>query len=159
MSARETFRFGQYVLRPAGTIRDLQIARAWTKADPEHAGRVVPGFWLEQTYSRSSWIVVDHFGPLLFFKIILYTQKPTDPGNSWMGAELHMQFAPAESADMRERVRQALTEGLPWVERVLTQNGVSRIFFDSNNPMLVRFSVKRLGFTAEGSRLSKVLLP
>jgi hypothetical protein len=166
MSAIETFHFGQWTLRPAvASLWDFRLAKEWTNADPDHAGRVPPGFWTEQTPTRDSYLVTDHTGPLMFFKTIVI-HGPTEhwkffarPEPSTISIELHMQFAPrgegAAAAEMRDRIAAALMAGLPWLEQVFKQKSVDEIFFDTRSPALIRFCVKRLGFKLDGRRLRK----
>lgn len=160
MSAIETFSFGPYTLRPAGRDPgDLQLAQVWTSADRDHAGRVLPGFWLEQKLGRDSYILLDYNGPLFFFKLIQYVEPIT---NGKPMCEIHIQFPPAPGQAetqplQRERLAMALHEGLQWLERVLIGNRIGEIFFDSSSDPLVAFCIKRLGFVLEGGKLRKRL--
>lgn len=162
MSAIETFRFGRYTLRPAGAgVWDHRLAREWTAADRDHAGRVDPEFWTEQSLGRDSWLLIDHSGPLLFFKLIVIQQPTDDQGGT---VEAHMQFAPEPEGEEEKKLLElrtigGLTEGLRWLERVLTQSRIDAIFFDSTSETLVAFSVRKLGFIQTGSRLHKRLTP
>lgn len=164
MSAIETFRFGEYTLRPAGTsIWDFRLAKAWTDADPVHRGKIEPNFWTEQSFSRDAYILVDGSGPLLFFKTVMYEAKAIDttqPPLRW--TELFMQFPPAgetedDAAETQKRIAAGLLAGAPWLESVLKGNGIREIFFQSDSPSLIRFTVKRLGYVQEGSKLRKQL--
>lgn len=169
MSAIETFRFGQFTLRPAGSaVWDYRLAKEWTAADPVHAGKIQPGFWIEQKpLSRDSYLVIDRQGPTLFFKTILFSQpKLPDPMQvdaiaKEMAVEIFMQFPPRgqgeEAIQTRDRIMEALKEGAPWLERVLKQKHIAEIFFESESPSLIRFSVKRLGFIRDGLKLRKRL--
>jgi hypothetical protein len=182
MSAIETFGFGEYLLRPAGTNgnaeADLELARAWVAADPEHAGKVLPEFWLEQTLGRDSYLLRDGVGPIYFFKMHLLGMVICDfksgaedvfPANRMgfdQAVRIFLQFPPLifgmTGADTfyigrRIRIANALTEGMTWLERMLKQGPVKEYYFDSQNESLIRFSQKRLGFTRDGSILRKRL--
>lgn len=156
MSAIETFSFGRYTLRPAGRLSiDILLATQWTEADPDHAGRVAPDFWLEQRLGRDSYVLDDQDGPLFFFKAVHCHPR----------VEIHVQFPPrfnairfpGEAALQRHVLSRAMIEGLRWLERVLTQNDIREIYFDSANDPLIAFCTKRLGFNRDGSKLLKRL--
>jgi hypothetical protein len=143
MTALNMLQFGGYMLRPAGgnllnrRMADLDLARAWTAADPDHAGRIEPGFWLQQGIGVDSYLASDRSGPLLFLKIVKHCFTETE----WH-AELHVQFAPGE----RERTRCALMKGMEWLIPILERSGAREIYFATRNQTLLRFAVKRLGF-------------
>jgi len=150
MSADQTFIFGNYKLRPAGTA-DLPAAVAWTAADADHAGRTRPEFWIEQTMGKDSYMLEDHEGPLFFFKLHRL---------SISAVELHCQFPPASTdAHQRERVQEGIIKGFEWLEGALMQSKVREVFFDSTHLPLRSFAVRRLGFTATNGhdRLSKTI--
>jgi hypothetical protein len=133
------FTFGGYQLREA-LAQDLELARAWTAADPDHAGRVLPEFWL-----TNAWLLSDSAGPIFFFRGIRQ-------GLGGRELEIHIQFAPGLT---RQRLTAALMEGMAWLE-ANTQD-VDEIRFDSKNFSLIRFCEKRLGFTNAGGKLTKRL--
>jgi hypothetical protein len=145
-------------LRPAGTDgnweQDLELARAWVAADPDHAGKVLPEFWLEQKLDRDSFLLRDAIGPIYFFKMHLANKwQQGDPGNLMLPAvRIFLQFAPEKN-----RISKALIAGTAWLERMLKQGPMKEYYFDSQNESLIRFSQKRLGFTREGSILRKRL--
>jgi hypothetical protein len=178
MSAIETFGFGEYLLRPAGTNgnaeADLELARAWVAADPEHAGKVLPEFWIEQRLLRDSFLLRDSVGPIYFFKMHLESRTTLQIENAAMKAEpnvwedvvrIFLQFHPYdvnmgrvfERYVLRNRITRGLEEGMIWLERMLRQGPVKEYYFDSQNESLIRFSQKRLGFTRDGSILRKRL--
>jgi hypothetical protein len=147
-----THQFSRYVLIPADP-KHLDLARAWTLADPDHAAqRVRPEFWIEQGERWEAWLLTDEEGPVYFFKAVRY-----DPD-----IEVHIQFPPypavaaiTSQIHHRNRLSMALVEGMRWLER--RARGVREIRFESQNPSLIRFAEKHLGFTNEGGRLSKRL--
>lgn len=146
MSAIETFSFSGFTLRPA-TYLDRQLAQAWTFADPYHKD-VSPDFWIEQRIGRDSYLLTDAKGPVFFFKLERLT------GTRVM---CHIQFMPEVELDTRDRTRSGLMLGLHWIQKVLEINGVKSLEFDGDNPGLIRFAKRRLGFTGEGKRLVKAI--
>jgi hypothetical protein len=148
MSADHDFRFGRYHLRPTFKA-DMARAVKWTAADPDHAKRTRPEFWLEQSISRDSYMLDDPEGPLFFFKIHRLTLK---------AVELHIQFPPEDSQKQKMRVQHGLIEGFAWLEGMFKAAKINDVSFESTSPPLIRFAVKRLGFTQDGlSRLHKEL--
>jgi hypothetical protein len=146
-----TYQFSRYLLIPADP-RHLELARAWTLADPDHAGSVRPEFWIEQGERWEAWLLTDAEGPVYFFKAVRY-----DPD-----IEVHIQFPPypavaaiTSQIHHRNRLSMALVEGMRWLER--RARGVREIRFESQNSSLIRFAEKHLGFTNEGGHLSKRL--
>lgn len=138
MPAVETFSFYGYTLRPAITS-DFLLAERWTLADPWHRDSACPVFWLEQDQRSESYLLLDRSGPVFFFK----TTRTADPHV----IEIHIQFPPpVESARNNFRLMLALVLGLEWLEGTLRSSDISAIFFESRNPTLIRFCVRRLGF-------------
>lgn len=142
--------FSRYVLVPADP-RNLDLARAWTLADPDHAGQVRPEFWIEQGEGFESWLLTDKEGPVFFFKAIVRDRY----------VEVHIQFPPypaaapiANQMHHRNRMALALVEGMRWFEARVR---IREVRFESRNPSLIRFAVKHLGFRDEGGQLSKCL--
>lgn len=160
MTATRQFIFADvYRLRPAGSvIADALLAEEWTATDQWHAGLIDPAFWLEQAPDKDSFILEDFAGPIFFFKTHLL-QKTQSNIQLWMAVQLFIQFMPIASSDDLKRVADGLLEGLKWLEETLKSASVSEIFFDSYNPTLIRFCTKRLGFTLDGTRLRKQLIP
>ena len=143
--------FSGYELRPAG-LDDLELARAWTNADPDHIGRVDPAFWIHQAPGMESWLLCDGKGPVFFFKAIIHRET----------LEVHIQFPPypiqenaGKQIEHRRRVSLALIEGTRWLEQRV--KGLEKMRFESQNPSLIRFAEKYLGFTNFGGQLTKSL--
>lgn len=147
MTTEQDFKFGPYHLRPT-VDADMVSAVRWTVADPHHAHRTRPEFWLEQTISRDSYMLEDPEGPLFFFKIHRLSLK---------AVELHIQFSPETSQKQKIRVQQGLMDGFAWLEKMFNTAGIKDVSFDSSSPPLIAFAVKRLGFTLDGTRLHKEL--
>lgn len=147
-----TFHFSGFKLHTAQpSVFYMRIAKQWTDADPDHSGKTSPGFWFEQGGGTESYILEDCFGVVFFFK--MQRRGESD-------VELHIQFpqpqlTPREEAAQRDRVRRGLIQGLDWIEKALALRDVSRLFFISQNPNLIRFSVRHLGFSQTGERLEK----
>jgi hypothetical protein len=145
------FEFAGLMVRRSGPD-DLEMAEDWTAADPDHANRVDPRFWLSQSELMQSYLVSDGDGPLYFF-----TGRLT-PGKT---LEIHVQFAPDEMYQtpesrhaLRGRVMRALIDSTAWLETRM--RGVAKeMVFDSANEGLIRFCVKRMGFAAVNGKLSK----
>ena len=151
MPALATFTFQGYTLRPARQT-DYELARAWTLADPDHRDTTQPDFWLDQKFATESYLLLDKWGPVFFFKLV------RDGGMKGGEAEIHIQFPPVPQtgearAEQNSRTINALIQGMTWIERILSLRLVSALFFTSRNPGLIRFCVKRLGFVREGERL------
>jgi hypothetical protein len=162
MTALSTLRFSGYTLRPAGEA-DRRLAEQWTAWDEDHAGKIDPGFWLEQRPGMDSVVVEDSQGPVFFFKTCLLNQ--IEPGRG-PHAQVFIQFMPCATEEDRERTRDALVEGTAWLAPVLEQSGAEEIFFDTRQPKLIAFCQKRLGFIVDGKdlkggymRLRRVLQP
>lgn len=162
MSAIETFRFNGYTLRPAGaSIWDYRLANEWSSCDPAHRNTLKGDFWIEQRIRVDSYVFENGAGPLLFFK--MHGHGPDYERAETV--ELFVQFAPrhaSSGAEARQRLKQlqeGLKEGFAWVERILSLNGVSKVYFDSRNELLIRFCIKELGFQRDGERLTKPIEP
>lgn len=165
MTALNTFKFGEYFLRPANEL-DRALAEKWTAADPEHAGVIEPGFWLENRLGRDGFLLSDQRAPLYFFKMHIHgiydlrlpdaagTNGPVEMFESLHDAvQVFIQFPPFRDG----RVMRGLTEGCKWLERTIAPMGARELFFDSKNESLIRFCVSRLGFTRDGNNLRKKL--
>ena len=155
MTATKILRFDGYLLEPA-SYEHKDLAEKWTAWDSDHAGQVDPRFWLEQDGTRDSYLVSDRHGPVLFFKVIMWTDRDFFQYRKKV-AEIHMQFMPASIAIDHQRIGGALLKGCPWLEEILRAAGVEEIYFDSTSPGLVAFTTKRMGFTQEDGRLRKRL--
>lgn len=159
MGASATFQFARkYTLRPAGgEARDSGLAEKWIAADPYHRGRVQPDYWLEQGIGIDSYLCLDDEGPLFFYKMVLF-----EDSSSSRAIEIHIQFPPSPSVpkkykQYRSRMAEGLIEGLAWLEKILRQAEVREMFFESTNPGLIAFAIRRLGFVLEGGKLRKRL--
>lgn len=158
MSAKQTFSFPGYSMRPAnvGNPHDRTAAIHWTKNDPDHQD-VNWQFWLEQKPGRDSYVMEDAEGVLLFFKMhhLHITDAPipgiTSPTH--LAAELHIQFGPQR----RLRNARGLTEGMAWLENALSLSGIRELVFTSTKPALIEFCTRRLGFEHQDGLLRKQL--
>jgi hypothetical protein len=137
MTAFNRFTFYGYTLRPASE-KDLGLATLWSASDKFHQD-VNPDFWVAQAVGEDAYVLNDEErdGPLFFLKLIR-TQRGI--------VELHIQFDHEVGPKARKRRREALTEGLEWLERTLSVAGIREIFFRSRNIDLILFAEKRLGF-------------
>jgi hypothetical protein len=146
-------KFDEFELRMAGP-ENLELATRWTNADPDHAGRVKPEFWIEQSRRAESWLLRDRLGPIFFFKAVKLE------GNI---LEVHVQFAPPPPAGFaeweqirhRSRISRALIRGMQWLEQRVS--GFEEIRFESQSPLLIHFCQNHLGFSRRGKLLYKRL--
>lgn len=141
-----TYVFDEFRLRPA-TPADLPLATAWTAADPDHAGRTIPAFWIAQSSEINSFLLVRWMQPVFFFRI---DERPAKQ------IEVHIQFSSAQA--LRERItRRGITEGFKWLETMLTDSGFEGYYFHSRNAPLIFFCQNRLGFEWDGTKLYRNL--
>jgi hypothetical protein len=138
-----SFRFAGFTLRPA-IDSDILLADYWVSADPEHRLTTKATFWIEQSATANSFLLEDRDGAVFFFKIV-------DEGNRTLA--IHIQFGPDNSAQMRTRIMDGLTTGFAWLQKRLMAMGYEAVYFNSNNPGLIYFSQKRLGFVWDGRKL------
>ncbi len=138
------FQFDGYTLRQT-TERDRALLDGWIAADPFHAGRVLPDFFLKNLPGEDSWALEDSSGHVVFY---FKTQTAT---------RIHIQFGPAESDAERDRNRIAMTKGLAWLENVLSANNFREILFESQNRPLRILATHGLGFTASRGELSRAI--
>ena len=139
MTAVRTFHFDEYMLRPVDES-DRPFAINWTLADPDHRDVTQPHFWMEQSPTRDSYVLLDRWGRVFFLKMC---QVSSD------AVELHIQFPPEEEDDSREqtlRIARALIVGMDWLEKELKKFGIRRMAFDSVSQRLIKFAVKKLKF-------------
>lgn len=149
MSATEIFRFGCFTLRPA-TLADYPLAAEWTRQDPAHHGKLDPLTWIRQGARIESYLLKDQGWPVFFFHIEIVDTKVAP------AVRMRIQFPPAGGdRNLRDLVLQGIIEGIAWLEPYVRAKGIRTIFFNSENPSLVRFCVKRLGFTQNGRLLMK----
>jgi hypothetical protein len=138
-----SFRFDGFTLRPA-IDSDLLLAGYWVSADPDHRLTTKAIFWIEQSATSNSFLLEDQDGAVFFFKIV-------DEGNRTLA--IHIQFGPDNTAQMRARIMNGLTMGFAWLQKRLMAMGYEAVYFNSNNPSLIYFSQKRLGFVWDGKKL------
>jgi hypothetical protein len=139
------FTFGEYTLRRIQES-DRELVSQWIAADPHHAGRVLPDFFLRNIDGEDSWAVEDGEGYVVFY---FKTQT---------AVRLHIQFAPGEEKGDRDRNRKALTEGLDWLEEQLGRNRFREMCFDTPNPILSIFARRDLGFSSVKGELSRPIV-
>jgi hypothetical protein len=156
MTALNTFKFGDCFLRPTDE-RDRELAERWTAADPEHAGTIDPGFWLENRLGRDGFLLSDRQGPCYFFKMHIIKSMALMEGPIHNVVQIFIQFPPCEEGRPM-RVFRALAEGCQWLERTVIPMGAEELIFDSRNESLIRFCIKRLGFERHGEMLRKKLI-
>lgn len=130
-------------------LGDFALAEAWTNADPDHAGKVDPLFWLRQSECDQGYVLSDSQGPLFFFKGVIIGRS----------MEVHIQFLPCsaevhEFHELRFRLGNGLMKGMAWLEARM-RGVVDQIFFESSSMGLIRFCEKRLGFAMTNGRLLK----
>lgn len=71
-----------------------------------------------------------------------------------LSVRIDIQFV--DNADT-ERNRQAMLEGFPRLLEAARASGYKELTFQSDNPMLRRFCVRRLGFYESGGELRRVI--
>lgn len=177
------FQFQGFQLFRAG-IEDLWLADLWTDIDPHHRETTRGEFWVTNRPGVESYLLRDAQGFLFFARLerqdLIARRTAESKPTTWEAVELHIQFGPNEgerfldpcltrtisyreamamTAIKRERTVAGLVRGIEWLELALSGAGVPALFFNSQNPHLVRFSEKRLGFAQEGSKLLKWLIP
>lgn len=177
------FQFQGFQLFRAG-IEDLWLADLWTEMDPHHRDTTKGEFWITNRPGVESYLLRDPQGFLFFARLErhdLIARRTADAKPAaWEAVELHIQFGANEGERVfdpcltrtvsyreamametikRERTVAGLVRGIEWLELALSGAGVPALFFNSENPHLVRFSEKRLGFAQEGSKLLKWLIP
>ena len=144
MSATGFFEFGQFRLRPA-VEGDRALLEQWIEADPFHRGEVRAGFFLERAPGVDAWALEDASGHVVFYF------------KTEVAARVHIQFGPAETTADRERNRDAMVDGLAWIEGQMAANGFREILFDSRNPVLIRTAEKRMGFVRSPDDLRRAI--
>ena len=144
MSAQTGFQFLNFSLRPC-TEDDIELARAWTAADPAHAGIIAPAYWLQQDIGVDSYLLADEHGPLFFFQMR-------------RAVRLLIQFAPETEVDPT-RTRSGLELGVKWLSMALGACSVTELIFDSTSKLLRRFVTGKLGFYSKVDTLTKNVQP
>lgn len=130
-----TYRFEGYALVPAEES-DVSLAEEWTKADPFHVS-LAPHFWTFQAPGINSFRLEDKNGSIFFFRMQMTSLRGE--------LKVYIQFAP-ETAVSSDRTREALQQGMLWLEGMLKECGFNRLTFDSKNTSLVLFAKRRLRF-------------
>lgn len=152
-----SYRFNGYLMRPA-IESDLPAAENWTAADPDHRGRVKPGFWLIQSKTTNSFVLEDAYGMVLFARLDVASDNMVGgTGYKPLSIEVHIQFSPDQSPSGRLRTMNGLSRGCQWVEKRLRAVGAETIYFNSTDQKLIHFCQRRLGFVWDGRRLEKAL--
>lgn len=111
---------------------DIPQIKEWIEADPDHAGKVEPVWWLTGM-SHLSFGLEDEKGPVLYGRV----DKEEDV------ARLHIQFAPQHQVS-RRRVARGILKGLPVLLEYLKKE-FKAVLFESRSPELVGF-MKNMGF-------------
>lgn len=185
---RPLFQFQGFELYQAQP-EDIWLARLWTNMDPWHHLTTRPEFWLESGMGVESYVLRDRQGWLYFARLERHNFKtppaiavpavPMNAAGELAAVELHLQFGHANGSAYRatrdrgltpiqalakepigrDRMMSGLIHGMKWLELALSGTGTSALFFDSENPQLVRFCKKRLGFLQDGRTLLKWLVP
>jgi hypothetical protein len=135
------YKFSEYTLRPV-TLEDREHAARWIAADPEHAGKVEPEFFVNPEPEAECFLLLDRWGePIFYFKME-------------RAVRVHIQFGPtaATKAD-RLRTMAALGAGLNWLERSSAKAGIRQIIFSSTFQPLIRYCKNKLGFRESASQL------
>lgn len=143
MSARVSYTFFGYTLRPA-TAKDLELARAWTAADPAHHGVIAPEFWIEQGIGIDSFVLTDAGGPIFFFRM----QR---------AVRLFVQFAPIKNKVDEARARDGIFRGVNFLVGALAKVQICEMLFDSTSKLLRLYVVGRLRFTPREGTLSRAI--
>lgn len=143
MSARVSYTFFGYTLRPA-TAEDIELARAWTAADPDHRGVIAPEFWVEQAPGIDSYVLVDAAGPVFFFRM----QR---------AVRLFVQFAPIRNKEDEKRAREGIFHGVNFLAAALSKVHIAEMLFDSASKLLRLYVVGRLRFIPREGTLSRAI--
>lgn len=139
-------RLGPYSFRPV-CEQDRPLLAHMIDADPFHAGRVLPDFFLRLHPGEGAWAMEDEWE-----RVVLYLKIEN-------AVRLHIQFGASSTAPDRERNRDALATGVEWLERRLSENSFREMVFDASNPVLARSAQKRLGFVEASADLRRGIPP
>lgn len=137
------FTFDGYTVRPVAE-RDRTYLDLLITADPYHADRMTPDFFLDLGPGEDAWAMEDEE-----HRIVFYFKTATV-------VRVAIQFADWGTHSARNRNQRALTRGLRWIENLLRQNRFTEMIFDSEGPELRAFSRRRMGF-ASSAILSKTI--
>lgn len=143
MSASDSFKFLGYELRPTQST-DIDLARAWTKADPAHDGKIAPEFWLRQDKGVDGYVLSDGEGEILFLQM-------------HRAVRFYIQFSPATTRAARERLRDGMKFGMQFLAASLGAVGMQEVIFDTASQMLARFVTRNLSFREAPGTLRRVL--
>lgn len=134
-----SFVFSKYRWTPAGEDQRARVAE-WIEADPDHRGRVAPEFFISGQPDSECLVLEDERGPILFLRME-------------RALRIHIQFAPAVTAEDKQRTREAMLEGFPWLQQMARNSGFREILFQSTVAPLIRFCEKRFGFRRSPNEL------
>jgi hypothetical protein len=138
------FHFDGYTLRLTEE-RDRPLLTTWIAADPNHAGRVLPDFFLRNPPGEDCWALEDVAGHVVFY---FKTQT---------AVRLHIQFGPAETEAERAVNREAMLCGMRWLETRLCANNFREMVFQSDNRILRIFATHELGFREARGELTHAI--
>lgn len=138
------FGFGQFRMRPTSE-RDRQLLEQAIAADPDHRGRVSSDFFLDHLPGEDGWAIENATGRVVFY---LKTQ---------VGCRLHSQFVSDATAEDREQNREALVQGLDWLEGQLGANEFREMIFSSVHPPLIAAAIRRMGFRRSPNELVRAI--
>ena len=114
------------------TSNDLEQISEWIAADPDHAGRCPPEYWLTGAEgSMLSFCLMDDKGPLAYIRL----DKDGDL------TRLHTQFAPEEVVSKRRLIIGMLKAFEIFIPYLKTQS--KGIIFNSISPLLIAFMKKQ----------------
>lgn len=130
------FTFDGYTVRPVSE-RDRVYLDLLITADPYHADRMTPDFFLDLGPGEDAWAMEDED-----HRIVFYFKTATV-------VRVAIQFADWGSHRARNRNQRALTKGLRWIENLLRQNRFTEMIFDSEGPELRQFAGRRMGFVTQ----------
>ena len=111
------------------TPQDRTKLEAWIEADPDHAGRCKPEFWLEPENRVRQFAIQDEHGDLFFVRAENVLR-------------LHIQFCPDKT-----RTAKGISEFTPTIAAGAKKEGYKQIIFESVFQPLIHFLNKR-GFRA-----------
>lgn len=130
-----------YEVRPAIFEADHPTARAWFASDPWHREKPWTELELDQAaqfWTRGGAYCVELDGDRLAFFRALMPNPST--------AQLYAQFAPFQQ-NRGKKILRGLIKLVPLIEKGLAKSGVESIFFVTTSTKMMKFMVKRLGFS------------
>ncbi len=99
----------------------------WIAADPDHAGKCDPDFWLKPEDGVRLFVVQDEVGDVFFVR-----------GENLL--RLHLQFCPVSE---RKRLAKAIDEFTPLIAHGARKQHYKQLIFESVFKPLIRFLSKR----------------